>query len=72
MTASMTGKFPFRSTIILAAVSVLAAILPVLLMKIGAIDAYTARIIAIGGVNAIMALSVNMIVGKKPDTVAED
>jgi branched-chain amino acid transport system permease protein len=59
----MTGKFPFRSTCILFAVGVLAVVLPLLLMKINIIDAYTARIITMGGVNAIMAMSVNMIVG---------
>jgi len=32
-------------------------------MRIGVIDAYTTRIITMGGVNAIMAMSVNMIVG---------
>jgi branched-chain amino acid transport system permease protein len=32
-------------------------------MKIGILDAYTAHIITMGGVNAIMAMSVNMIVG---------
>jgi branched-chain amino acid transport system permease protein len=59
----MAGKFPFRSTAILSVTGVLAVVLPLLLMKIGVIDAYTARIITMGGVNAIMAMSVNMIVG---------
>ncbi|MDR1251646.1 MAG: branched-chain amino acid ABC transporter permease [Treponema sp.] len=59
----MTVKFPFRSTIILGLIGVLAVILPLLLMKAGVIDAYTSRIISMGGVNAIMAMSVNMIVG---------
>ncbi|HCC36777.1 MAG TPA: branched-chain amino acid ABC transporter permease [Treponema sp.] len=53
----------YRSTIILAVTGILAIVLPLLLMKIGVIDAYTARIISTGGVNAIMAMSVNMIVG---------
>jgi branched-chain amino acid transport system permease protein len=52
-----------RSTLILTAAGVLAVLVPLLLMKAGAIDAYTARIITMGGVNAIMAMSVNMIVG---------
>jgi branched-chain amino acid transport system permease protein len=56
-------KFPWRSTIILSIIGVLAVIIPLLLMKAGLIDAYTARIITMGGVNAIMAMSVNMIVG---------
>ena len=59
----MAGKFPFRSTAILTGTGVLAVVLPLLLMKIGVLDAYTARIITMGGVNAIMAMSVNMIVG---------
>jgi len=59
----MAAKFPFRSTIILAVAGILAVALPLLLMKAGIIDAYTTRIITMGGVNAIMAMSVNMIVG---------
>ena len=56
-------KKSFRSTLILSAIGFCAVIIPYLLMKAGAIDAYTARIITMGGVNAIMAMSVNMIVG---------
>ena len=59
----MSPKFPFRSTIILFVIGVLAVVIPFLLMKIGIIDAYTTRILTMGGVNAIMAMSVNMIVG---------
>ncbi|MDR2483132.1 MAG: branched-chain amino acid ABC transporter permease [Treponema sp.] len=59
----MAGKFPFRSTAILSGAGVLAVILPLLLMRIGILDVYTARVITMGGVNAIMAVSVNMIVG---------
>jgi len=59
----MGPKFPFRSTIILAVAGILAVTFPLLLMKLGIIDAYTARILTMGGVNAIMAMSVNMIVG---------
>ncbi|MCL2270095.1 MAG: branched-chain amino acid ABC transporter permease [Treponema sp.] len=59
----MAGKFPLRSTLILAVISILAVFLPLLLMNIGIIDPYTTRIITMGGVNAIMAMSVNMIVG---------
>jgi branched-chain amino acid transport system permease protein len=57
------GLFPLRSTIILTGVGVLAIVLPLLLIKIGIIDVYTAHILTMGGVNAIMAMSVNMIVG---------
>ncbi|GAB6391719.1 MAG: branched-chain amino acid ABC transporter permease [Treponematales bacterium] len=55
--------FPLRSTLILTGFGVLAAALPLLLMRSGVIDAYTAHILTMGGVNAIMAVSVNMIVG---------
>ena len=59
----MAAKFPVRSTIILSVVGFLAVCLPLLLMKLGIMGAYTALIITMGGVNAIMAMSVNMIVG---------
>jgi branched-chain amino acid transport system permease protein len=59
----MAARFPFRSTIILAVAGILVVVLPLLLMKVGIIDAYTTRILTMGGVNAIMAMSVNMIVG---------
>jgi branched-chain amino acid transport system permease protein len=52
-----------RNTLILGAVGILAVVLPLLFIKIGLIDPYTAHIITMGGVNAIMAMSVNMIVG---------
>jgi branched-chain amino acid transport system permease protein len=56
-------QFPFRTTIILAAVGAFVVLLSFLLVRTGIIDVYTARIITMGGVNAIMAMSVNMIVG---------
>jgi branched-chain amino acid transport system permease protein len=59
----MAVKFPIRSTLILTAAGILAVFLPLLLMMSGILDPYTAHIIAMGGVNAIMAMSVNMIVG---------
>jgi branched-chain amino acid transport system permease protein len=59
----MVPRFPFRSTIILAVIGILTVVLPLLLIKLGIIDAYTSRILTMGGVNAIMAMSVNMIVG---------
>jgi branched-chain amino acid transport system permease protein len=52
-----------RNTMLLAAVGIVLTALPLALIKIGVIDAYTAHIITMGGVNAIMAMSVNMIVG---------
>jgi branched-chain amino acid transport system permease protein len=64
----MTSKagvpaFPLRTTVILGIIGALAVVLPSLLVQIEVIDAYTAHVIAMGGVNAIMAMSVNMIVG---------
>ena len=59
----MAPKFPFRSSIILTTAGICAVVLPLLLMKAGIIDPYTTRLITMGGVNAIMAMSVNMIVG---------
>jgi branched-chain amino acid transport system permease protein len=56
-------KFPIRSTLILGLVGIAGITVPMLLMTAGIIDNYTARILAMGGVNAIMAVSVNMIVG---------
>jgi branched-chain amino acid transport system permease protein len=55
--------FPWRSTVILTLTGILAVLVPIALVKAGALDLYTARIIAMGGINAIMAMSVNMIVG---------
>ena len=44
-------------------VAVAAIVVPYLLISAGVIDAYTAQIITLGGVNAIMAISVNVICG---------
>jgi len=59
----MAAKFPVRSTVILAVVGILAVALPVLLFSLSIIDSYTMLIITMGGINAIMAISVNTIVG---------
>ena len=53
----------FRNTIILFAVGIIATALPAALIAAGAIDAYTAQIFSLAGINAIMALSVNIICG---------
>jgi branched-chain amino acid transport system permease protein len=65
MAASISSgtKFPLRSTVILTAVGLVCIVVPVALMYAGVLDAYTAHIIAMGGINALMAISVNMIVG---------
>src|SRR5574344_2531773 len=52
-----------RNMIIPGVVAVIAVIVPFVLIKCGAIDGYTAQILTLGGVNAIMALSVNIISG---------
>ncbi|MDR1908703.1 MAG: branched-chain amino acid ABC transporter permease [Spirochaetaceae bacterium] len=52
-----------RTTLFLGGVSLGAVFLPILLMKAGIIDAYAAQVITLGGINAIMALSVNTITG---------
>jgi branched-chain amino acid transport system permease protein len=57
------NPFPWRNTGILTLTGIIAVLLPFALMKTGLLDLYTARIIALGGINAIMAMSVNMIVG---------
>ena len=58
----MASKPP-RANLILFAAGLLAVCLPLLFIRLGLMGAYTARIITMGGVNAIMAMSVNMIVG---------
>ena len=58
----MKNKF-IRSTIILSSFVVLALVLPSILIKFEIMDAYTAQIINLAGINAIMALSVNIICG---------
>jgi branched-chain amino acid transport system permease protein len=59
----MTEKFPIRTTIILTIVGILAISVPLLLYNFGVLDTYTVLILTMGGVNAIMAVSVNTIVG---------
>jgi len=55
--------FPFRNTFLLSFVGFFAVAFPLLLINTGTLDAYTVLILTMGGVNAIMALSVNTIVG---------
>lgn len=52
-----------RDMLISGCVAVAAIVVPYLLISVGVIDAYTAQIITLGGVNAIMAISVNVICG---------
>jgi len=58
----MKNKF-VRDTILLAVVAVAVIAIPALLISLEIIDAYAAQIITLGGINAIMALSVNVICG---------
>lgn len=58
----MKNKF-VRNTVLLGIISVLVVTVPTVLIFVGAIDAYTAQILTLSGVNAIMALSVNIICG---------
>ncbi|MBQ9237968.1 MAG: branched-chain amino acid ABC transporter permease [Treponema sp.] len=52
-----------RSLLILGSVAIAAIIIPTVLIKVHIIDEYTARICTLGGINAIMALSINIICG---------
>ena len=52
-----------RDMLIPGCVAVAAIVVPYLLISVGVIDAYTAQIITLSGVNAIMAISVNVICG---------
>ena len=52
-----------RDMLIPGCVAILAIVVPYLLILVGVIDAYTAQIITLSGVNAIMAISVNVICG---------
>jgi branched-chain amino acid transport system permease protein len=59
----MINKTLVRSTVILSIVGVVAVTAPLALIKIGVIDPYTAGVFTLAGVNAMMAVSVNTIVG---------
>ena len=59
----MIPKFPFRSAIILLIFGLAAVFIPIMLLRLRIIDNYTTLVLTLGGVNAMMALSVNMIVG---------
>lgn len=53
----------FRNFIIIAVVSVLFIGLPTLLTMSGALNSYSAGVLSLAGINAIMAISVNIISG---------
>ncbi|MBO5236353.1 MAG: branched-chain amino acid ABC transporter permease [Spirochaetaceae bacterium] len=52
-----------RNMLIPGCVAILAVFVPGLLISLNVIDAYTAQIITLGGINAIMAISVNVVCG---------
>ena len=60
----MNDKFK-RNTIILTVIAAVLLVVPALLMngRKAVINAYTAQILTLGGINAIMALSVNVVCG---------
>lgn len=53
----------FRNMLIPGIFAVVAVVLPTVLIQAGIINAYIAQIITLSGINAIMALSVNIICG---------
>jgi branched-chain amino acid transport system permease protein len=53
----------FRNMLIPGCFAAAAVVLPALLIQAGVIDAYLAQIITLAGVNAILAISVNLICG---------
>ncbi|MCL2380888.1 MAG: branched-chain amino acid ABC transporter permease [Treponema sp.] len=55
--------FPVKSTLILSIVAVFAVTFPILLRNLGVLSTYWVFVLTLGGVNAIMAISVNTIVG---------
>lgn len=63
MSAAQIHGGHIKRTLTLFAFGIAFTILPSILIQFGVIDAYFAQIITIGGVNAIMAVSVNMITG---------
>lgn len=58
----MKNKF-LRNTIILGVIAVVAVVVPTVLIYARVIDAYTAQILTLSAVNAIMAISINIICG---------
>ena len=52
-----------RNTLILTGIALFAIFVPFLLIKAALINAYTAYVITLAGINAIMALSVNVVSG---------
>lgn len=53
----------YRNLALLAGISALLVVLPTLAIKYGIMDEYTAQILTLAGVNAIIAISLNLISG---------
>lgn len=56
-------KKDVRNTLILFSLAIVAVVIPTALIALGVLTAYTAQIFTLAGINAIMALSVNIICG---------
>ena len=52
-----------RNILIPAVVALICLVLPTVLIKAGVIDAYVAQLLVLGGINAILAISVNVVSG---------
>ncbi|MGL4982658.1 MAG: branched-chain amino acid ABC transporter permease, partial [Treponemataceae bacterium] len=59
----MEKKTKAKNIIILGSVSLCAVFLPTILISQNIIDPYTAQVITLGGINAILAISVNIVCG---------
>ena len=56
-------SYSFKNTAVPAFFALFILLVPALLIRLSVIDAYTAQIITLGAVNAIMAISVNIVCG---------
>ena len=52
-----------RNSILLAIIAIAVVVIPTMLIKIEVIDEYTAQILTLAGINAIIAISLNLISG---------
>ena len=59
----MMPERKISNLILLAVLAVVIVFVPALLISVGVLDAYTAQILTIAGINAMMAISVNVICG---------
>ncbi len=59
----MMPERKLSNLILLAVLAVVIVFVPALLISVGVLDAYTAQILTIAGINAMMAISVNVICG---------